>query len=90
MSQVDFHSLNATRRRSAGVLPLKTAAISSETISRSLSSICMGGGPIFAQDLEAVNPPSEKERYPRLDLDFLRLKVAGRSAIMRGLSKGPK
>lgn len=55
MSQVDFHSLNATQRRSAGVLPLKTAAISSLTISRSLSSICMGAGPIFAQDLKAVN-----------------------------------
>jgi len=71
MSHVDFHSLNATRRRSAGVLPLKTAAISSVTISRSLSSICIGAGPIFAQDLKAVNPQGPemiRSLWMRLDI----------------------
>jgi len=58
MILVEVHNPNATRRRSTGVLSLKTAAISSSTISGSLLSVRMGVGPIFAQALKAVNPLS--------------------------------
>ncbi len=56
MVLVEVHSPNATRSRSPGDLALKTAAISSSTISRSLSTVRIGARPMFAQVLRAVNP----------------------------------